>query len=174
MSATPERRRSGHPMPSALAGTAKAAAAPAAGLPERGNVLAFDFGERRVGVAVGELELRMAHPLTTLVVRSDAQRIESAAALVREWAPVLFVVGRPTHRSAGTHELARRCERFARRLTATFHVPALMVDETLTSHAASASLSEIGIRGRRQKDMLDQVAAQHILQAYFDSAHAPA
>ncbi len=144
------------------------------GTPERGNVLAFDFGERRVGVAVGELGLRLARPLTTLEVRSDADRIEQAAVLVREWAPVLFVVGRPAHSDGREHELAARCERFARRLTATFRVPARLVDETLSSHAAGLSLAQAGVRGRKQARLLDQVAAQHILQSYFDGTHATA
>ncbi|MCC7546856.1 MAG: Holliday junction resolvase RuvX [Burkholderiales bacterium] len=142
--------------------------------PERGNVLAFDFGERRVGVAVGELGVRVAHPLTTLHVRSDADRIGQTQALVREWEPVLFVVGRPAHSDGRLHELAGRCERFARRLSATFRVPALMVDETLSSHAAGQSLTQAGVSGRRQARLLDQVAAQHILQSYFDGAHATA
>jgi len=142
--------------------------------PERGNVLAFDFGERRVGVAVGELSLRLAHPLATLEVRSDADRIEQVAALVREWEPVLFVVGRPAHADGREHELAGRCERFSRRLGATFRVPAVLVDETLSSHAAGLSLAQAGVRGRRQTGLLDQVAAQHILQSYFDGTHEAA
>ncbi len=142
--------------------------------PERGNVLAFDFGERRVGVAVGELTLRLAHPLTTLEVRSDADRIEQIAALVREWTPVQFVVGRPAHADGRVHELAARCERFARRLSATFGVPTVLVDESLSSHAAGLSLGEAGVRGRRQAQMLDRVAAQHILQSFFDGTHAAA
>jgi len=142
--------------------------------PEQGNVLAFDFGERRVGVAIGTLQLRLAHPLTTLTVRSDADRIAQVGPLVGEWEPVLFVVGRPAHSDARVHELAGRCERFARRLASTFRVPAVLVDETLSSHAASLSLAEAGVRGRRQDQMIDQVAAQHILQSYFDSAHAAA
>jgi len=140
--------------------------------PDQGNVLAFDFGERRVGVAVGELTLRLAHPLTTLEVRSDADRIEQVAGLVREWEPVQFVVGRPAHADGRVHELAARCERFARRLSATFRVPSVLVDETLSSHVAGLSLGEAGVRGRRQAQMLDQVAAQHILQSFFDGTHA--
>lgn len=142
--------------------------------PERGTVLAFDFGERRVGVAVGELGLRLAHPLATLEVRSDADRIEQAGALVREWTPVLFVVGRPAHADGRAHELAGRCERFARRLGSTFRVPAVLVDETLSSHAASRSLAQAGVRGRRQAALLDRVAAQLILQSWFDGTHAAA
>jgi putative Holliday junction resolvase len=132
-------------------------------------VLGFDFGERRLGVAVGELELGMAHPLQTITERSDAQRLAAVEQLVREWAPVLFVVGLPLTLEGGEQPASNRSRRFARRLQARFGVPAELVDERLTSHSASLALNEAGVRGRRQKDMLDQVAAQHILQAYLDS-----
>ncbi len=146
------------------------AAAPARG-PRRGAVLAFDFGERRMGVAVGDLELRLAHPLETVEVRSDVERMAAVERLVREWAPVLFVVGLPLTLEGGEQPTSQRSRRFARRLQARFGVPAELVDERLSSDSASLALNEAGVRGRRQKDMLDQVAAQHILQAFFDTKH---
>jgi putative Holliday junction resolvase len=132
-------------------------------------VLAFDFGERRLGVAVGELELGMAHPLETVTTRSDAERLAAVERLVREWAPVLFVIGLPLTLEGGEQPTSKRSRRFAQRLLERFGVPAELVDERLTSHSASLALNDAGVRGRRQKDMLDQVAAQHILQAYLDS-----
>jgi len=132
-------------------------------------VLAFDFGERRLGVAVGELELGMAHPLETVTTRSDAERLTAVERLVREWAPVLFVIGLPLTLEGGEQPTSKRSRRFAQRLLERFGVPAELVDERLTSHSASLALNDAGVRGRRQKDMLDQVAAQHILQAYLDS-----
>ena len=132
-------------------------------------MLAFDFGERRLGVAVGELELGMAHPLETVTTRSDAERLTAVERLVREWAPVLFVIGLPLTLEGGEQPTSKRSRRFAQRLLERFGVPAELVDERLTSHSASLALNDAGVRGRRQKDMLDQVAAQHILQAYLDS-----
>jgi putative Holliday junction resolvase len=135
--------------------------------PARGTVLAFDFGEKRLGVAVGELELALAHPLATITAESDKERLTAVARLVSEWAPVLFVVGLPMHLDGSEHALAKRCRRFAQRLRGRFGVPARLVDERLTSATAGIALAEAGVRGRRQKDVLDQVAAQQILQAYF-------
>jgi len=132
-------------------------------------VLAFDFGERRLGVAVGELDLKLAHPLTTITARSDAQRLAEVERLVREWAPVLFVVGLPLTLEGGEQPSSVRSRRFAQRLQARFGVRAELVDERMTSHSASLALDDAGVRGRRQKDMVDQVAAQHILQAYLDA-----
>jgi putative Holliday junction resolvase len=132
-------------------------------------VLAFDFGERRMGVAVAELELGLAHPLETVTPRSDAERMAAVARLVREWTPVLLVVGLPLTLEGAEQASSARSRRFAQRLAARFGLPVELVDERLTSHSASLALSESGVRGRRQKDMLDQVAAQHILQAFLDS-----
>lgn len=150
---------------------------PAAGSeirPQRGTVLALDFGERRTGVAVGELELGLAHPLATLNSASDRERLAALDGLVKEWSPVLFVVGLPAHLDGSQHPLAPRCERFAAKLHARFGLPTRLVDERLTSATASLALAEAGVRGRRQKDVLDQMAAQQILQAFFASPDDPA
>ena len=136
-----------------------------------GTVLAFDFGERRIGVAVGELSLGMAHPLETIRAGSDAERIAAIGRLLSEWKPVLLVVGLPLRLDGTEHEQSARCRNFAKRLQARFGIETRLVDERLTSHSASLALAEAGIRGRRQKDMLDQVAAQHILDAFFASRH---
>jgi putative Holliday junction resolvase len=132
-------------------------------------VLAFDFGARRLGVAVGELTLRIAHPLETIHADSEEARLEQVGRLIKEWSPVLLVVGLPSHMDGTEHELSARCRRFAARSSARFGIQARLVDERLTSHAAGLSLAEAGVRGRRQKDMLDQVAAQHILEAFFSA-----
>jgi putative Holliday junction resolvase len=132
-----------------------------------GTVLAFDFGERRLGVAVGELSLRIAHPLATINARSDRERLEAVAQLVREWQPVTLVVGLPAHMDGTEHELSTRCRKFARRLQARFGVPTELVDERLTSRSAELALAEAGVRGRSRKGVIDQVAAQHILDTYF-------
>jgi len=136
---------------------------------DRGTVLAFDFGERRLGVAVGELELRLAHPLETVEAGSEGERFAAIERLVREWAPVRFVVGLPLQLDGSEQPRSLRCRRFAQRLQARFGVPAELVDERLTSHSASLALAEAGVRGRQQKAVLDRVAAQHILQGYFAS-----
>jgi putative Holliday junction resolvase len=130
-------------------------------------VLAFDFGERRLGVAVGELSLRIAHPLATIEARSDRERLEAVAELVREWQPVIMVVGLPAHMDGTEHGLSARCRKFARRLQGRFGVRTELVDERLTSRSAGLALAEAGVRGRSQKGAIDQVAAQHILDTFF-------
>jgi len=123
-------------------------------MPERGTILAFDFGLKRIGVAVGEPELRTAHPLRAV---SGLEEIQS---LVEEWRPKRLVVGLPV-REAGEHPLAKRVERFARQLEGRFRLPVARVDERFTSVEAESRL-----RGVKKKS-IDSVAAQLILEQYF-------
>lgn len=138
-------------------------------MPDGGGVLAFDFGEKRIGVAVGNLSIGIAHPLDTISGESNDVRFAAIAAMIAEWQPSRLVVGLPSHLDGTEHELSRLCRKFANRLHGRFNLPVTLVDERLTSAEASQSLNEIGIRGRSQKVMIDQVAAQRILQSYFDT-----
>ena len=140
--------------------------------PHAGTVLAFDFGEKRIGVAIGNLELGLAHPLVTLSNKNKEECLKSIARLMDEWKPVLLVVGLPVHADGAEHELTRRSRRFAHRLQARFGIRTVLEDERYTSISASAALDEASVRGRRQKQVLDQIAAQLILQSYFDQRNA--
>jgi putative Holliday junction resolvase len=139
-------------------------------------VLAFDFGEKRIGVAVGDTTVGIAHPLQTISAESNDIRFDTIAALIAEWRPTRLVVGLPLSLEGEEHELTRLSRKFARRREGRFGLPTLLVDERLSSAEASQTLNELGIRGRSQKPMLDQVAAQRILQSFFDGqpAHAAA
>jgi putative holliday junction resolvase len=134
----------------------------------KGTVLAFDFGLKRIGVASGEHMLGIAHPLTTLNAESNDDRFNLIADLIKEWKPSTLVVGLPLSLDGEEHDVTLLCKKFARRMDGRFNLPILMIDERLSSAEASQSLSEGGIKGRKQKPMLDQIAAQVILQSYFD------
>ena len=151
-----------------------ATARPSSATPAEGSFLGFDFGLRRTGVAVGELLLGIAHPLETLAQPDRAARFARIGQLVTQWRPVLMVVGMPTHPDGGVHELAGAVERFARQLEGRFGLPVCFTDETLSSDAASRDLAAQGIRGRRQKPLLDQAAAREILQSFFESLRVAA
>jgi putative Holliday junction resolvase len=133
-----------------------------------GAVLAFDFGEQRIGVAVGHTAVGIAHPLTTLHAPDKKTRYTAIAALIAEWRPALLVVGLPLHLDGSEHELSRLARKFARELGGRFSLPVELVDERLTSVAAETTLLEAGVASYKRKPLLDQVAAQHILQAYLD------
>lgn len=135
---------------------------------ETGTVLAFDFGEKFTGVAVGESSVGVAHPLGLIVAEKSAVRMDEAAGLVAEWKPGFLVVGLPLSMDGAEHELTRRCRRFARQLEARFSLPVKLVDERLSSAAAEDALRASGKGGRKHKLHTHQVSAQIILQSYFD------
>lgn len=137
-----------------------------------GTVIAFDFGEQRIGVAVGEHLLATANPLTTIDNESNEIRFQVIGELLKEWQPTLLVVGLPLSLDGSEHNVTQLCKKFARRLNGRFNLPVMLVDERYSSAEASNKLNEAGIKGRAQKTMLDQVAAQTILQSYFDSLKA--
>lgn len=134
-----------------------------------GSALAFDFGEQRIGVAVGEPEVGITHPLCTIDTAVNDERFARIAALIAEWQPQALVVGLPTHADGTEHDMTRLARRFANRLKGRFALPVWLVDERHTSLVAESMLNETGLRGRKQKPVLDQVAAQAILQTWFDA-----
>jgi putative Holliday junction resolvase len=123
-----------------------------------GTILAFDFGLKRIGVAVGEPELGTAHPLPAV---SDFLQIQK---LVAEWKPASLVVGIPSSVQGEPHKMTRQAEDFARRLERRFKLPVARVDERFTSVEAESRLRGI------KKKAVDSVAAQLILEQYFDQA----
>ena len=144
----------------------------AAPVRQRGAVMAFDFGERRIGVAVGDRELGIAHPLDTLQRQKGQDPLGQIDSLVAQWEPVLFVVGLPVNSDGSRHALAPAVRRFCNSLRERFGTETRLVDERFTSAEASVMLRDAGIRGRRQKTYLDQVAAQTILEDFFSNDEA--
>jgi putative Holliday junction resolvase len=125
-----------------------------------GVVLGFDFGTRRIGVAIANGVTREARPLATLGAPTAAARWNAVAALVAEWAPERFVVGIPRHPDGAPHDMTARCERFARQLEGRFRRPVARVDERYTSAVS------------RGTDDVDAAAAAVILQQWFDEEGA--
>ena len=104
------------------------------GLPTR-SFLSFDFGTRRVGVAVGNTLLKQAQPLKTVAAEGDA-RFAALAALIEEWQPDALVVGVPFHPDGAEHENTLRARRFARQLHGRFRLAVHEVDERYTTTEA--------------------------------------
>ena len=122
-------------------------------------VLGFDFGARRIGVAIGNSVTREARPLTTVNAARVAARWDAVAALLGDWEPAQLVVGIPRHPDGTPHEMTARCERFARQLEGRFSRPVARIDERYTS-AVSA-----------RADDVDAAAAALILQQWFDEEY---
>lgn len=140
-------------------------------VPLSGTLLGFDFGTRRIGVAVGETRTGIASPLGAVEGEANDARMREIDRLVREWRPAGFVVGRPRHSDGSPHEVARLAEKFARRLAARFSLPVVFVDETLSSAEAETSLRAARTRARRSGDV-DAMAAAIVLQSFLDDPGA--
>jgi putative Holliday junction resolvase len=130
-------------------------------------LIAFDFGQRRIGVATGNLLTRTASPLTTVRVGAQLpwQEIDR---IIEEWRPQRLVVGQPS--TKGT--LATRVARFVDALERRYGLDVATVDETLTSHAAHSGLREARRAGYlrrrlRAKDELDRHAACLIAEQWL-------
>jgi putative Holliday junction resolvase len=152
-------------------------------MPEAGSVLAFDFGTKRIGVAIGtqlgEGKAASARPLTTIDTEANDARFAAIAKLIADWQPLRLLVGRPLNDDGTPHEMTARCERFANQLRGRFRLPVDEVDERFSSIEADASLRELGVSWQERKSRVDTEAALIILQSWFDThahghAHAAA
>ena len=115
--------------------------------------LAFDFGEKRVGVATGNDFTKTAEALTTMSYNNKDQLFEKIQALIKEWQPNALVVGMPTHPDGNAHEMTAKAQRFANQLQGRFNLPVHRVDERYTSVSV--------------ENGDDALAAQLILEQYF-------
>jgi putative Holliday junction resolvase len=136
-------------------------ASPANGAIE--TVLAFDFGLKRIGVAIGNTLVRQARPLTVIDAPSNDAKFAAIAALVAEWQPQRFVVGLPMHPDGAEHAMSARCRRFANQLNGRYDRPFVLVDERYSSAVIQA----------KRGDVIDAEAAAIILQQYFDDSTPP-
>jgi putative Holliday junction resolvase len=130
--------------------------------------LAFDYGEKYIGVAVGGSHSRLAEPVTTL--RGSAKNPDwvRISRLIGEWRPDALVVGLPLNMDGSDNPMTRAARAFGQRLKERYNLPVHMVDERLSTLVARDVLNEAGVPMRRHKSRLDQVAAQTILQAFLN------
>ena len=138
---------------------------------QEATLLGFDFGTRRIGVAVGNTIVRTAHALATIDAEANDARFAAIAELIAQWQPATLVVGVPVHADGSEHEMTLRARRFARQLAGRFGVPVVEVDERYTTQQAQSQLQRAGRGGRDARAERDQVAAQLILQGYFDERY---
>jgi len=123
------------------------------------TLLAFDFGVKRIGVAVGNTMLCQAEPLKVINAIDNATRFAAIQKLLDEWTPAKLIVGLPMHPDGNEHEMTARARRFANQLNGRFNLPVELVDERYSSAVISAKRGEV----------IDDRAAAIILQQYFDS-----
>ena len=125
------------------------------------TLLAFDYGLKKIGVAIGNTVTRHARPLQVLRPVTREERFKGIGRLMEQWAPNRVVVGLPLTMEGGEQYHSLRCRRFANQIHGRYGVPVELVDERGTSMEAQAVL------GNNDDD--DAVAAALILQRYFDA-----
>lgn len=136
-----------------------------------GTLLGFDFGFRRIGVAVGQTATCTASALVT-VRHSDQPDWQAIGNLIREWKPAALVVGLPLDMEGMETEMSRAARQFAAEMGKRFEKPICFIDERLTSVAAGEQFAEARSQGRaRRKDArkLDAMAAKIILENWLQS-----
>lgn len=125
--------------------------------------MAFDYGTKRIGVAVGQGVSRTATALRIVAAKAGQPQWHEMTKLIDEWLPALFVVGYPTYEDGRRHPLSDEIERFSRRLSGRYNRPVEFADERLSSFEASRN-SAAQDRG------LDAEAARIILLSWFEQA----
>lgn len=126
------------------------------------TVMAFDYGTRRVGVAVGNSVTRLGQALKTIVAPNADGLFWEIGSLVNEWQPDLLVVGRPLHPDGATHEMTERATRFGNQLKGRLNLPVIWVDERYSSAILEGNV--------QMQDNLDAHSAAVILEQYFAEA----
>ncbi len=129
------------------------------------TLLGFDFGSRRIGVAVGQRITGTASALTTLAARDGQPDWDQVSKLLETWQPQALVVGQPLQLDGSRSDITAAAERFARRLEGRYRLPVYLCDERLSSHAAEHWSDTRGT----PSGGLDAAAAQIILQDWLDS-----
>ncbi len=135
----------------------------------RGYILSFDYGLKRIGVAVGLATTATASPLET-VSHGREPDWDAIGRLVREWRPALALVGLPLAADGEETDMSRAARRFGAALGERFDIPVEFIDERLTSRAASARFVEQRARGalrRKHADRIDAIAAQIMLENFL-------
>ena len=123
-------------------------------------VLGFDFGIKRIGIAMGNTLTGQAQPLKVVSAIDNATRFQIIGDLIAQWQPARLLVGEPRHPDGAEHDMTLRSRRFANQLHGRFNLPVELVDERYSS-AVIAS---------KRGDVIDDKAAAIILQQYFDAS----
>ena len=123
------------------------------------TILAFDYGTRRVGVAVGNTETKVSQALKTIAAANAEILFQELENLIKEWQPDQIVVGLPTHPDGSEHEMTAKSKRFGNQLHGRFNLPVAWVDERYTSVVLEGD--------PEMHDNLDAHSAALILEQYF-------
>ena len=135
--------------------------------PQALTLLGFDFGEKRIGIAVGQSLTGSVTPLKTLQAVNQQPDWAGISALIEEWRPDRLILGLPLHMDGSEQDITQRVKRFGNQLKGRYNLPVEWVDERLSSHEAEQLLREQG-KKRSSKSDIDKLAAALILQSWLE------
>lgn len=130
-------------------------------------LIAFDFGMKRIGMAIGQTLTQTARPLTTLNAKDGTPNWNELEKLMKKWRPDALVVGIPLNMDGTEQPISQHARAFANLLKDQYNLPVFEMDERLTTKDARERLFAEGGFKALQDGQVDQVAAQLILQNWF-------
>ena len=135
------------------------------------TLLGFDFGTKRIGVAIAQEITGIANPLTTINAIKHKPDWDSISKIINEWQPDLLVIGLPLHMDGSEQPMTQAARRFSNQLNGRYQIPVALMDERLSSNEAESIINEqSGSRSLYQdKAQIDMISAQLILQSWMAS-----
>ena len=134
-----------------------------------GNILSFDFGEKRIGIAIGNSITKTSHPLETINTDKNTERYRLIELLLKTWEPVKLVIGYPLNEDGTLSKMSLLAKKFGMKLGNKYNIPIVMIDERFTSSEADLELKKFEKNFKKRKIVIDQVAAMIILDSFFEN-----
>ncbi|QMU61757.1 MAG: Holliday junction resolvase RuvX [Gammaproteobacteria bacterium] len=134
------------------------------------SVIGFDYGQRRIGIAIGNKDLQTANPLTAILVPPSGIPWDEITTIIEEWQPSTLIVGTVTHATQNNNAIQKQVQNFCKILNTRYHLPVETVDESNTSVKAYEILKDLRSKGQRKKINkmdIDKASAAIILDSWF-------
>jgi putative Holliday junction resolvase len=132
------------------------------------TLMAFDYGKKRIGLAVGQRLLQSANGIGYVNATDGKPNWEQLDAFVKEWQPDGFVVGLPLNMDGSESDMSKRANKFSNRLHGRYGKPSFTIDERLSTFAAKEEARAQGHKGHYKSDPIDALAAQFILETWLN------
>jgi len=133
------------------------------------TLLGFDFGTKRIGIAIAQEVTGTANPLTTITAVKHKPDWDSISKIIKEWQPDLLVIGLPLHMDGSEQPMTQAARRFSNQLNGRYQIPIALMDERLSSNEAESIINEPSGSSSRfpDKGQIDMISAQLILQSWM-------
>ena len=134
------------------------------------QIVSFDFGTKKIGIAVGQTITKSSSPLTVLFNKDNKVNWEEVSHIVREWKPDLLLIGKPLNMDGTDSDIMKLVEKFSKKLAKLTDIKCEYVDERLTSFEARQNFKELMIENNKsiKKEIIDANAAKILIDNWFN------